>query len=202
VPPEAGDDVQQRAVAGVAFSATDGCGGFVPLASVPVADAAAATSGGADALPTSAWLALLDGELRGEEAEGEDARAVTHTHVALDDAVDASPPRAAAPRAVASRRVAVARAHSPDLFSDSEEEEEAAPAVDDAEDVEVAASPPAVVSPAAAPPAAADAAAVTLFAAAKAQLRALAALWADPCALACEVMRCDPFLSELAALCA
>ena len=197
--------MQQRAVASVASSAAD-VGGFVPLASVPVADAAAATSGGADALPTSAWLALLDGELRGEEAAGEEESAVTQPCDVLDDAVDASPPRAAAPRVVAPRRVAVARAHSPDLLSDSEEEleeaEEAAPAVDDAEDVEASASPPAVASPAAAPPAAADAAAVTLFAAAKAQLRALAALWADPCALACEVVRCDPFLSELAALCA
>jgi hypothetical protein len=74
--------------------------------------------------------------------------------------------------------------------------------VDDVEDVEASVLPPAAASPAAAPRAAADAAAVTLFAAANAQLRALAAMWADPCALACEVVRCDPFLSELAALCA
>jgi hypothetical protein len=192
VPPEAGDEVQRRAVAAVAASAADV--GFVPLASLPEAAAVvtAAAPGGADALTASAWLALLDAEPSAEEGKG--VCVVTHPCVADDDAGIALPHRAAAQRVGAPHRAAAARALSPDLFSDSEEEEaeEAAPAEAAAaqeQDVEVPNSPPAAT-------------AAVLFAAAKAQLPALAALWGDPRALACELVRCDPFLSDLAALCA
>jgi hypothetical protein len=106
----------------------------------------------------------------------------------------------AAPRAAAASAAVPRRAHSPDLFSDTDSDGEGQQ-TQAAEAVEAPASKPAAavpVVPALAPPLPASAAppaarkAVTVAAAPTA--------WAEPHALAALMLRCDPFLSELGAL--
>ena len=128
---------------------------------------------------------------------------------ALRELLAACPPEEEGVKAVAAAPVAVARqpaalraaaaavparprAHSPDLFSDSESDEEwqRAQAV---EAVATLASKPVAV-PAPVP---------ALFSAAPRKVAPVAAepmAWSEPRALAALMLRCDPFLKELAAL--
>ncbi len=135
--------------------------------------------------PACAPFCALSKLLAACSQEEEAVKAVAAAPVVAAPPVAAAAPVAAAPRAVAAVPARPPRAHSPDLFSDSDSETctEAVAAAPASKTVQLP------KAPAPQPVCKASTLAADLMAA-----------WSEPCALAALMQRADPFLAELSTL--
>jgi hypothetical protein len=176
VPSDVDDAAVRAAVRAVGAELPGAPGaGSVPRCSLPKALDAPA--------PACAPFCALGELLAACPPEEEAVKAVAAAPVPAAPPV-AAPVAAAAPRAVAAVPPRPPRAHSPDLFSDS-----------DSDCTEAVAAPP--VSKAAQLP---KAPAPQPICKASTLAADLVAAWSEPCTLAALMLRTDPFLAELGAL--
>jgi Meckel syndrome type 1 protein len=134
--------------------------------------------------PACASFCALSKLLAACSPEEEVVKAVAAAPVVAAPPVAAAAPVAAAPRAVAAVPARPPRAHSPDLFSDSDSDcTEAVAAAPASKTVQLP------KAPAPQPVCKASTLAADLVAA-----------WSEPCALAALMQRADPFLAELSTL--